>query len=225
MSRPRSAGLPRAIARDVSPALFARARRCNLPLRLTTALATAAVALFLAAPTRAQQSLFTLDPAQTKIEFTLDTTLHTVHGTFQLKSGSVRFDSAAGAASGSIIVDSASGNSDNTSRDKKMHGDVLESPKFPDITFTPEHVQGAIAAQGSSQVNVSGKLKLHGQDHDMTLTFTVQHGAGNQLLAETHFDIPFLDWGLKDPGNFLLHVNKLVNLHISASGILTSTPK
>src|SRR4029077_17266867 len=147
------------------------------------------------------------------------------HGTFQLKSGTVRFDSAAGAASGSLVVDSASGNSDNTSRDKKMHGDVLESAKFPDITFTPEHVQGAIAAQGSSQVNVSGKLKLHGQDHDMTLTFTVQHGAGNQLLAETHFDIPFLDWGLKDPGNFFLHVNKLVILHIAASGTLARAPK
>jgi polyisoprenoid-binding protein YceI len=195
------------------------------PIRslLVIALACASFAF----PARAQESVFTLDPAQTKIEFTLDTTLHTVHGTFQLKSGTVRFDSAAGAASGSIVVDSASGNSDNTSRDKKMHGDVLETSKFPDITFTPEHVQGAIAPQGSSQVNVSGKLKLHGQDHDVTLTFTVQHGAGNQLIADTHFDIPFLDWGLKDPGNFFLHVNKLVNLHISASGAVTpaSAPK
>jgi len=199
----------RARSRSARPALFAAA--------LTV--------IFAAVPTRAQESVFTLDPAQTKIEFTLDTTLHTVHGAFQLKSGTVRFDAAAGTASGSIVVDSASGNSDNSSRDKKMHNYVLESPQFPDITFTPEHVQGTVAAQGTSQVNVSGKLKLHGQDHEMTLTFTVQHGAGNQLTADTHFDIPFLDWGLKDPGNFVLHVNKLVNLHISASGTLAPASK
>src|SRR5579872_3719515 len=92
------------------------------PIRslLVIALACASFAF----PAHAQESVFTLDPAQTKIEFTLDTTLHTVHGTFQLKSGTVRFDSAAGAASGSLVVDSASGNSDNTSRDKKMHGEI-----------------------------------------------------------------------------------------------------
>jgi len=190
-------------------------------LILVIALAFASFAF----PTRAQESTFTLDPAQTKIEFTLDTTLHTVHGTFQLKSGVVHFDSAVGAASGTIAVDSASGNSDNTSRDKKMHNYVLESPSYPEITFTPERVQGAVAAQGASQINVSGKLKLHGQDHDVTLTFTVQRGAGNHLSADTHFDIPFLDWGLKDPGNFFLHVNKLVNLHIFASGTLAPASK
>lgn len=174
---------------------------------------------------RAQESVFALNPAQTKIEFTLDTTLHTVHGSFQLKSGTVHFDPTTGTASGSIVVDAASGNSDNGSRDKKMHNFVLETAQFPDITFTPNHLQGTIAAQGSSQINVVGKFRLHGQDHDMTLTFTIQHGAGNQLLAETQFDVPFLDWGLKDPGNFLLHVAKLVNIHITASGQITPATK
>ena len=35
----------------------------------------------------------TLDPAQTKLHFSVDSTLHTVHGTFALKSGSLKFDS------------------------------------------------------------------------------------------------------------------------------------
>jgi polyisoprenoid-binding protein YceI len=172
----------------------------------------------LAAPVHAQECVYTLDPAQTKIEFSLDATLHTVHGTFRLKSGTVRFDPATGKASGAIVVDATSGNSENASRDKKMHADVLESAKFSEIVFAPATVQGAVAAQGTSQVSVAGKLRLRGQDHDVTLVFSVQHGAGNQLQAETHFDVPFIAWGLKDPSNFFLHVGKRVSLHIVAQG-------
>jgi polyisoprenoid-binding protein YceI len=180
--------------------------------------------LFIAPSARAQQSVFTLDPAQTKIEFTVDSTLHTVHGAFQLKSGAVRFDPATGLASGSIVVDAASGNSDNSSRDKKMHNYVLEVAQFPDVTFTPSRVQGAIAPSGPSQISVSGKCRLHGQDHDLTLPFTVEHVSGNQLRADTQFDVPFLDWGLRDPGNFFLRVARLVHIHISAFGTLGSAP-
>ncbi|HKS80412.1 MAG TPA: YceI family protein [Candidatus Acidoferrales bacterium] len=172
------------------------------------------------APARAQQSVYTLDPAQTKIEFTVDSTLHTVHGTFQLKSGSVQFDPASGAASGAIVVDAASGNSDNSSRDKKMHEYVLEVLQFPEVTFTPGHVKGAIAPSGSSQISVSGKFRLHGVDHDITMPFNVQHLSGNQLRADTQFDVPFLDWGLRDPSNFLLHVARLVHVQITATGTL-----
>jgi polyisoprenoid-binding protein YceI len=207
---------------DAALAPSARFRLRHFPALL---LQLAIALVLFASAARAQESVFTLTPAQTKIEFTLDTTLHTVHGTFQLKSGSIHFDPATGAASGSIVVDATSGNSDNSSRDKKMHNDVLETPKFPEITFTPNHVQGTIAAQGTSQINVSGKVGLHGAEHDVTLTFSVQHGAGNQLQAETHFDVPFIDWGLKDPSNLLLHVSKTVNIHITASGDLSPAAK
>jgi len=44
-----------------------------------------AVFFFWGSTARAQESAVDLDPAQTTIEFTLDTTLHAVHGTFKLK--------------------------------------------------------------------------------------------------------------------------------------------
>lgn len=170
----------------------------------------------------AQESVVNLDPAQTKIEFTVDSTLHTVHGTFQLKSGTIRFDPGTGKASGAIVVDAVSGDTDNTSRDKKMHQEVLETQKYSDIIFTPNHVQGSIAPQGTSSVQVSGILRLHGQDHGVTLTFTVQHAVSNQLQVETHFDVPFIEWGLKDPSNFLLHVGKTVSIHVTSIGQQTT---
>ena len=52
----------------------------------------------------AQTYVFELDQNQSTVAFTLGDVLHTVHGTFQLKSGSVRFDSNSGVASGLLVV-------------------------------------------------------------------------------------------------------------------------
>ena len=68
---------------------------------------------------RRNKGLFTLDPAQTKINFTVDSTLHTVHGDFRLKRGGIQFDNSTGAASGELVVDSASGESGSDGRDRK----------------------------------------------------------------------------------------------------------
>jgi polyisoprenoid-binding protein YceI len=73
----------------------------------------------------AQQQIFTLDPAQTKINFTVDSTLHTVHGDFRLKRGAIQFDNSTGVATGELVVDSASGESGSDGRDKKIHKDIL----------------------------------------------------------------------------------------------------
>ena len=141
--------------------------------------------LFVVPATSAQESVFTLDPVQTKIEFTLPATAHTVHGTFKLKSGEIRFDTSSGKASGTVVIDATSGESGSDGRDKKMHQEIIESTKFADIVFTPEHVQGTVAPEGSSQIQMSGVLRLCGQDHAMTLMFAVEHAAGNQLKIET----------------------------------------
>ena len=49
-------------------------------------------------PLAAAESTVELDPARTPIRFTVDSVLHTVHGSFKLKRGSVKFDSASGKA-------------------------------------------------------------------------------------------------------------------------------
>jgi polyisoprenoid-binding protein YceI len=170
----------------------------------------------------AQESVFTLDPAKTTVEFNLSASLHTVHGTFKLKSGVIHFDPASGKAGGAIVVDALSGESGNDSRDKKMHQEVLESPKFSEIVFVPTRVAGAVAPQGTSQVAVTGEFKLHGQDHEMTLTFTVQPGPSGETQATAQFPVPFVKWGLKNPSTFLLHVSDNVDINIHAIGHLVS---
>jgi polyisoprenoid-binding protein YceI len=174
-------------------------------------------ALTLAPPACAQAYVVNLDAAQTKITFALDTTLHDVHGSFQLKSGQIHFDKATGKASGAIIVDAQSGDTDNKSRDKKMHQEILESQRYSEIVFTPEQVRGSFDPQKASQVDLVGAFRIHGQDHDVTMTFAVQPASPGRLQCDTHFTIPYVKWGMKDASTFLLHANDTVELEIKAT--------
>jgi polyisoprenoid-binding protein YceI len=180
--------------------------------------------LFLVPRLHAQETVVNLDSAQTHVEFALDSTLHAVHGTFKLKTGQIRFDPATGKASGEIIVDATSGESGNDGRDKKMRKEILESQKFPEITFTPNRVKGSIAPQGTSEVEVSGVFRLHGQDHDMVLAISVQRADGGQLQGTTSFSVPYVKWGLKSPNTFLLHASDTVNIEIRTTGQFAPAP-
>ncbi|HWS16392.1 MAG TPA: YceI family protein [Candidatus Elarobacter sp.] len=175
--------------------------------------------LLLASFAQAQQKTFTLDPAQTKVNFTVDSTLHTVHGDFRLKRGSIQFDNATGTAGGELVVDSASGESGSDGRDKKMHKDILESPKYSDIVFTPQHIKGTVAAEGKSNVEVEGTLTMHGKSKPVTMLLGVQlqGGAGS---ADGSFSIKYLEWGMKNPSTFILRVNEKVEIHVHAVGKL-----
>ena len=173
--------------------------------------------LILAPASRAQESIVQLDPGQTKIEFSLSGNFHTVHGKFALKSSTIHFDPANGKISGAIIVDAASGDSGNNGRDKKMHREILESAKFPEIVFSPKQFTGTVSPDGASKVEVSGQFRLHGQDHDVTLPVDVTMDGRNLQIA-THLEIPYVQWGLKNPSNFLLRVSDKVTIDIQAAG-------
>jgi polyisoprenoid-binding protein YceI len=156
------------------------------------------------------------DPAATKVEFTLGDVLHTVHGSFRLKSGTIHFDPSTGAAGGLLVVDAASGDSGNKTRDHKMNKEILETDRYSEATFTPNRVIGQLAMQGASQVQVQGTFRLHGADHDLTLVVPAQVN-GSQINLQTRFAIPYVKWGLKDPSTFVLRVNKEVQMSISGN--------
>ncbi|HKV04910.1 MAG TPA: YceI family protein [Candidatus Acidoferrales bacterium] len=181
-------------------------------------LLAAAVWFLLPSPAlRAQASSATLDPAATNIDFTLGATLHTVHGSFKLKSGKIQFDASTGKASGALIIDATSGDTGNSGRDHKMHKEILESAKFPEIAFTPAQVSGAIAPQGTSQIEVSGVMRLHGQDHEITLPISVERAPDGALHITSKIAVPYIKWGLKNPSTFVLHVSDTVNVEVHAT--------
>jgi hypothetical protein len=55
----------------------------------------------------------------------------------------------------------------------------------------------------------------------MTLHFKVQ-SRGDELTASTGFTIPYVQWGIKNPSNFLLKVSDKVDINVEAAGRLHS---
>jgi hypothetical protein len=170
-----------------------------------------------AAPASANEIVLNINPAQSSVHYSVNSSLHTVHGTFAIKRGTLRLDPGTGKATGEIVVDAASGQSGSDSRDKKMHKEVLESARFTEIVFRPDHVEGAVQRQGTSNTQLHGVFVMHGGEHEMTATVRADLGT-EQWKGTANFSVPYNDWGLKNPGNFMLKVDHSVNIEVEMTG-------
>lgn len=191
---------------------FPRRRR---PFRLAAAFLVPALCTLAAA----QQSEIKLDPAKTSVVWTLGDVLHTVKGTFRLKSGEIIFDPRSGTASGQVVVDATSGSSGNGMRDSKMKKEVLESGRYPEIVFSPKHVSGYVAGRESAVVQLAGDFTIHGGTHPLTLSLPITM-RGTVVDAHTTFAVPYEQWGMKNPSTLFLKVENTVEISISTTGDL-----
>jgi polyisoprenoid-binding protein YceI len=165
----------------------------------------------------AQETGLQIDPAQASVKFTLGDVLHTVHGTFQLAHGSLQFNPASGKLSGEIVINAKSGESGSGMRDRKMHKEVLESQRYPEISFRPDRVEGAVASQGKSSVKVHGMFNIHGVDREIDVPAEVEMAPGS-WTATVHFTVPYAKWGMKNPSNLFLHVDDTVQIDLAVAG-------
>jgi hypothetical protein len=164
-----------------------------------------------------QEIVLTVDPKQSTVHYSVSSSLHTVHGTFAMKRGTLRLDPVTGKAAGEIVVDAASGQSGSDSRDKKMHKEVLESARFAEIIFRPDRVDGVVSPQGTSSAQLHGVCVLHGSEHEITVPVRAELNSANWKGTAT-FSVPYNDWGLKNPGNFLLKVDHTVEIEVDMAG-------
>ncbi len=175
---------------------------------------------FFADAASGQQMVFEVDAGASELAFSLDATLHTVHGTIKIKEGEIAFDPASSGCAGKIVADARSGNTGNRSRDANMHKSVLESEKYPEIVFLPRAVQGRVAVPGESRIELSGTMILHGQQQEVAVPVEMRV-AGNQWTATGAFAVPYVKWGLKNPSTFFLRVKDSVNVSVRAAGTLS----
>ena len=174
------------------------------------------------APQTAQTALkevtLDIDAAQSKVHYTVDSTLHTVHGTFALKAGSaLHFDPQTGKAGGEVAVYATSGESGNSSRDERMHKEILQTSKYPDAIFRPAQVEGKVSLTGASDVKMRGVLLLHGGEHEIVADVHAEI-AGDHWTGTAKFDVPYIQWGIKDPSNWMLKVKPVVNMEVDMTG-------
>jgi polyisoprenoid-binding protein YceI len=169
----------------------------------------------------AQHQTFAVNPDTSQVAFSLGGNTHPVHGTFHVQSGSIDFDRNAPKISGSIIVAAGSGNSGDKGRDHKMNTDVLDIAHFTEVSFVPQSYQGTIAPSGDSTIQVTGTFTLHGTPHALTAPVQL-HFDGASLTVKTHFVVPYVQWGLKDPSVFILKVAKEVDIDLTLGGQLSS---
>jgi polyisoprenoid-binding protein YceI len=167
-------------------------------------------------PVFAQRIDLEMDPVATRVNWTLGDVLHTVHGTFNLKKGDLWFDPGSGEAGGLLVVDATSGESGSNARDGRMHKNVLESARYPEITFVPDRVEGSVTPTGDSAVQLHGMFTIHGGTHEVLMKVK-SHIEPQKLTADISFTVPYVKWGMKDPSNFLLKVQDFVEIEIEAA--------
>ncbi len=56
--------------------------------------------------------------------------------------------------------------------------------------------------------------------HDFTSSLPVEK-SGNEVEASTSFDVPYQQWGMRNPSTFLLKVDNKVKISVSAVGHIT----
>jgi polyisoprenoid-binding protein YceI len=204
-------------ARCDSKAMRTKQTFCWLALSVALTFALAAGGAAGAQTTAtAREVALALDAEQSKVKYTLDTTIHTVHGTFALKRGIIRIEPD-GKASGEIVADATSGQSGDSGRDKKMHKDVLESAKYSEVAFRPDRVDGKFPASGAVTVQMHGKFALHGSEHELTVPVKGEI-TGDHWRGTATFKIPYVEWGLKSPSNFILKADPVVEVELELAG-------
>jgi polyisoprenoid-binding protein YceI len=173
------------------------------------------LALILSPASASASRVAELDPDSTRITFRLSTTLHTVEGTFRLRSGRIEFDPEGGTATGRIVVDARSGESGSGLRDRRMHKEVLESERYPEIVLVPQQLRVEPLDDASAKLGLSGALNIHGAEHPIAIGGSVRVD-GSRAHLHASFVVPYVDWGMKSMSSFLLRVEPAVSIDIDA---------
>jgi len=169
-------------------------------------------------PTLAWQ--FALEPAASRIEFTLGATLHTIEGTFPLREGELHFDPATGVVTGRIVIDATGGETGSARRDEVMHDQILETAEYPDFVLTPHTIAGIERDADGLRGSLEASFSIHGETHLLTIPIDARRAEPGRGEVIGEMEIPWAAWGLHDPSNFVLRVEKVLTLRFRVAGAL-----
>ena len=100
-----------------------------------------------------------------------------------------------------------------------MKNEVLETGKYPLIRFKLTKLEGV-----EPDLRVTGELKIHGVSHELSVPMHVKIN-GDEVSIGAKFVVPYVEWGMKDPSNFLFKANKTVEVELMAEGHIKRSPE
>lgn len=162
-----------------------------------------------------------LDPEATRIRFVLPTTVTDVRGRARLLRGEIHVDPYGGRTSGEIVVEAASARTGIELRDARMHREVLETSAHPKIVFVPEWTDVLAASTEHARVRVQGRIAIHGSQHPLTIPARLRR-EGDRVQIAAAFEIPYVEWGMKDMKTLFLDTSAQVRVEIDAIAYVRS---
>ena len=100
-------------------------------------------------------------------------------------------------------VEVASIKSDESRRDGKFAGEIMESDQFPEATFrltSPVELPSVPAEGEQIEVTVTGELTLHGVAKSATFPVTAEYTNG-RIGVLGNIEVAFADYGIANPSN------------------------
>jgi YceI-like domain len=82
-------------------------------------------------------------------------------------------------------------------------------------------VQGNVPTTGASVVQVTGLFGIHGAEHEITVPVQLDFEP-QRWTASTHFPVPYVKWGMKNPSMLFLRVGDTVSIDFHAFGAANS---
>ena len=109
---------------------------------------------------------------------------------------------------------------------RQPFSDELRSPQAEELdekAFAANHIGQRILVQNRSIIQVTGSFLIHGQAHEITIPMQIQMSQG-KITATGKFIVPYVQWGMKNPSNFILKVNDKVEIDVNAVGHVSGPP-
>ena len=89
--------------------------------------------------------------------------------------------------------------------------------------FRPTQVDGKVAVSGPSDVKLHGVFRCMAANTNWSFRCTRKSG-GDHWKGTAKFEVPYIQWGLKDPSNFLLKVKPSGEIELELAGALKQGP-
>lgn len=173
---------------------------------------------------------FEIDAARSHVGFEMGATLHTVVGKASAVTGRITVpaspDPSGFPVGGRIRIAARTLDTGNARRDRRMRSESLAVEKYPEIVFTPSKALGGTrpaAPGGPMELKLLGDLTI--RDTTRPIEILVRARVGEQeIVADGEARLTFLDYGVPDPSNFLLHVDSEVKIHLHVEAHASRPP-